>query len=98
MIARLWRGWTAADSADEVAAHLRDVALAHYADAPGNYSVHMFRRPAAGGVELMTITVWHAAGDVPAELAERHRLLVASQTAPACWEIVEPPKAVVRAA
>jgi hypothetical protein len=98
MIARLWRGWTAADSADEVAAHLRDVTLARFARAPGNHSVHMFRRPSAGGVELMTVTVWETDEAVPTGVAEQHRLLVASQTRPACWEIVKAPKAVVRAA
>ena len=50
MIARLWRGWAAADSADEVEAHLRDVTLARYAHDPGNHSVHMFRRPSAAGL------------------------------------------------
>ena len=45
MIARLWRGWTSADFADEVASHLADTALARYADSPGNHSVHLFRRP-----------------------------------------------------
>ena len=98
MIARLWRGWTSADFADEVAAHLADVTLARYASAPGNHSVHLFRRPSSGGVELMTITVWNSQAEVPTGVAERHRLLVASQTVPACWEIVEAPKAAVRAA
>ena len=98
MIARLWRGWTAADCADEVAAHLHDVALARYAHAPGNHSVHVFRRPSGGGVELMTITVWESAADVPKGVAERHRLLLAAQTAPAQWEIVKAPGAAVRAA
>ena len=98
MIARLWRGWTSADFADEVAAHLADVTLARYASAPGNHSVHLFRRPSSGGVELMTITVWASQADVPAEVAEDHRLLVAGQTLPATWEIVEPQRAAVRAA
>ena len=98
MIARLWRGWTSADFADEVAAHLADATNARYASAPGNHSVHLFRRPASGGVELMTITVWASEADVPNEVAEEHRLLVAGQTLPATWEIVEQPRAVVRAA
>ena len=98
MIARLWRGWTSADFADEVAAHLADVTLARYASAPGNHSVHLFRRPSSGGVELMTITVWASEADVPTEVAEEHRLLLAGQTLPATWEIVEPQQAAVRAA
>jgi len=98
MIARLWRGWTNADFADEVAAHLSDATLARYAAAPGNHSVHLFRRPSSGGVELMTITVWASETDVPAEVAEEHRLLVAGQTLPATWELVEPPARGVRRA
>jgi hypothetical protein len=98
MIARLWRGWTSADFADEVASHLAGVALARYADAPGNHAVHLFRRPTGGGVELMTISVWASEADVPAEVAEEHRLLVAGQTLPATWEVVEPPARGVRRA
>jgi hypothetical protein len=99
MIARLWRGWTSADFADEVASHLADVTLARYADSPGNHSVHLFRRAAGGGVELMTISVWASEADVPADVAEDHRLLLAGQTLAATWELVEPPaRGVARAA
>jgi hypothetical protein len=98
MIARLWRGWTTDDFADEVAGHLADVTLARYAAAPGNRSAQFFRRPAAGGVELLTITVWDTEADVPADAAEQHRLLVAGQTIPTSWELVEPPARGVRAA
>jgi hypothetical protein len=98
MIARLWRGWTAADLADEVAAHLAEVALPGYADSPGNHSTHVFRRPSGGGVELMTITVWASEEALPDRVAEQHPSLVASQTVPACWELVEPPERAVRAA
>jgi antibiotic biosynthesis monooxygenase len=98
MIARLWRGWTAADLADEVAAHLAEVALPRYAASPGNQSTHVFRRPSGGGVELMTITVWESEEALPDRVAERHPSLVASQTVPACWEVVQPSQRVVRAA
>jgi len=98
MIARLWRGWTAAEFADEVAAHLRDTTLPRYASSPGNHSVQMFRRPSGGGVELMTITVWESEADLPDAVAEDHRLLIAGQTLPACWELVETPTRVARAA
>ena len=56
MIARVWRGLTAADFADEVAAHLAEVTLAGYAAAPGNLSTQLLTRPSGGGVELMTVT------------------------------------------
>jgi heme-degrading monooxygenase HmoA len=98
MIARMWRGWTAEDSADEVAAHLRDVTVARYASSPGNVSAVMLRRPIAGGVEVMTLSFWESQDALPAEVEERHRLLVARQTIPACWEIVGTPEAIARAA
>jgi hypothetical protein len=98
MIARMWRGWTATDDADEVAAHLRQGALARYAAAPGNVSTYVLRRSVAGGVELMTLSVWEEAAALPTRVEEDHRLLVARQTVPACWELVGEPEAIARAA
>ena len=98
MVARLWRGWTAADAADEVVAHLRADALARFAAAPGNVSADVLVRPLGGGAEVLTLTVWASAEVVPDEVAEDHELLVARQTVPDRWEISGPPAAVARAA
>lgn len=98
MIARLWRGWTAVESADEVAAHLRDVTLTQYATRPGNVSVSILSRPIAGGVEVMTLTTWESEAAVPPGAEESHRLLIARETIPACWQIVDPPTAIAQAA
>jgi len=98
MIARVWRGWTGADCADEVAAHLREVVASELACAPGNLSAFVLRRPSAGGVELMTVSVWESEDAVPDSTREEHRLLVARQTMPARWELVDPPSAVANAA
>jgi heme-degrading monooxygenase HmoA len=98
MIARVWRGWAAVDHAPEVAAHLRDVSLARYASAPGHVSGYVLQRPAGGGVELMTVSVWESSEAVPAGVEEEHRLLVARQTTASCWEIVGTPNAVAQAA
>jgi len=97
-IARVWRGWTGVESADEVAAHLHDVVATRLAEAPGNISAFVLRRPSAGGVELMTVSVWESASAVPGAVVEDHRLLVARQTLPARWELVEPERAVASAA
>jgi hypothetical protein len=91
MTARTWRGWTAADTADTVAAHLRDTALAQYASAPGNVGAHVLCRPIAGGVEVMTLTLWESSDSVPAGVTENHPLLVARQTIPSRWEVVDTP-------
>jgi heme-degrading monooxygenase HmoA len=98
MIVRVWRGWAAADHADEIAAHLRDVPLAHYASRPGNVSAYVLRRPLAGGVELTTVTVWESSDAVPAGVEENHRLLVARQRKATTLSIVAAPNAVAQAA
>jgi heme-degrading monooxygenase HmoA len=98
MIARIWRGWAATACADEVAAHLRDVPLARYASAPGNISAELLLRPLAGGVELMTFSLWESADAVPTGVEEDHRLLVARQTIPDCWEMSAGTAAIARAA
>ena len=98
MIARVWRGWTGVDSAAQVAADLGDEIVARYTAAPGNVYAHMFRRPLGGGVELMIWSLWESADAVPPGVDENHRLLVARDTTPACWEIVEMPHAVAAAA
>jgi hypothetical protein len=98
MIARVWRGWTAVESADEVAATLGEEIVARYTAAPGNISAHMLRRPLGGGVELMIWSLWESVESMPPGVDENHRLLVARDTAPACWELVEAAHAVAAAA
>jgi hypothetical protein len=98
MIARTWRGWTSAESADEVAAHLRDGALARYAAAPGCIGTQVLCRPIAGGVEVMTLTLWESAEVLPELVEEGHRLLVARQTAATCWDVTGEPNAIAEAA
>ena len=98
MIARLWKGWTAAESVDEVAAHLRAVTIAGYASAPGNISASVLSRPLGGGVEVMTLSTWESEDVVPAGVEENHRLLVARETIPACWQIVDAESAIAQAA
>jgi heme-degrading monooxygenase HmoA len=98
MIARIWHGWTSADSAEEVAAHLRDVTVARYEAIPGNVSAYMLRRPSAGGVELMTLSLWESTDALPPGVDETHRMLVARQTIPSCWEVVGTREVVAEAA
>ena len=87
MIARLWRGWTGADDAGQVVADLRSGPLAGFAATPGNISTDVLLRPLAGGVEIVTLTVWESRAAVPAKVEEAHELLVARQTLAECWEI-----------
>jgi hypothetical protein len=98
MTARLWRGWTAADGADEVVAYLREGPLARFSAAPGNVSAEVLVRPLAGGVEVLTLTVWEADEFVPSDVEEQHDLLVARQTLADRWEIPRASAAIARAA
>ncbi len=97
MVARMWRGWAGTRDADEIAAHLRK-ALARYDAEAACVSTTVLTRPLAGGVELVSLTVWTSEASVPAGVAEEHPLLVARQTVPDLWEVVEAPRAVARAA
>jgi hypothetical protein len=98
MVARMWKGWVGAPDADEVARHLREVALARYEAETGCVSTTVLTRPLAGGVELVSLTVWTSEASVPAGVAEDHQLLVARQTVADVWEVAEAPQAVARAA
>lgn len=98
MVARMWRGWTAADGGEEVVRDLRDGAVARYAAARGNVSACVLSRPIAGGVEVVTFSIWETAGAVPAGVPETHPLLVARQTEPLLWKIAGAPGAIARAA
>ena len=98
MITRIWRGWAATDRADEIAADLREGVVARFAAARGNVSAQVLLRPLAGGVELLTISVWDSRDAVPVSVDERHDLLVARQTIADCFEVVTAPAAVAHAA
>jgi hypothetical protein len=98
MVARTWRGWTAAESAGEVASELREGVVARFGAAPGCIAAQVLCRPIAGGVEVMTLSLWESADALPSEVEERHPLLVARQTVPACWDVVGEAPAIVRAA
>ena len=98
MTARMWRGWASADTADEVVADLRRGALARLAATPGHVSTEVLVRPAAGGVEILTLTLWASADAVPARVEEEHDLLVARQTIADCWEVTPTRRAIAQAA
>jgi len=98
MVARMWKGWVGAQDANEVAGHLREVARTCYEVEPGCVSSTVLVRPLAGGVELLSLTVWTSEASVPAGVAEEHPLLVARQTVPDVWDVADAPQAVARAA
>jgi hypothetical protein len=81
MVARIWRGWTAADTADAYAAHLGSIAE--------DLGALVLRRRLADGVEFMSLTVWESRDALDqAGCPEDHHLLVGRQSIPADWEVV----------
>ena len=98
MTARIWRGWASVDSVDEIEAYLREGPLARFCSIPGYVSASVLLRSMAGGVELMTISVWDSADAVPAGVDENHPLLVARQTVPDCFELVDVASSIAQAA
>ena len=58
MIARVWRGITAAEKADAYIAYLRETALSDYARAPGNRGVTVFKRIQGEHAEIVLLSMW----------------------------------------
>jgi heme-degrading monooxygenase HmoA len=58
LLARTWRGTTAADDADAYLDYLHATGLAAYRAAPGNRGVLALRRVAGGRAEWLLVTLW----------------------------------------
>ena len=58
MIARIWRGSTAASKADDYLAYLEATGIKDYRATPGNRGVQVLRRATGEWVEFVLITLW----------------------------------------
>ncbi len=58
MIARIWRGETLADRADDYLAYLRETGLSDYVATPGNHGVNVLRRLQGDHAEFVLISYW----------------------------------------
>jgi len=72
MIARIWRGRTAASKSDEYVSFLERTGLRDYQKTEGNRGVLLLRRVSDGVAEFTTLTLWDSmdalrrfAGDEP---------------------------------
>ena len=72
MIARIWRGVTAADRAEEYLEYLRKTGLHDYTTTPGNHGVSVLLRTEDGRTQFTLISYWESleaikafAGDDP---------------------------------
>ena len=108
MIARIWRGTTAEDRADEYAEYLRGTGLADYVKTPGNHGVSMLVRRHDGRADFTLISYWESmehvkafAGDDP-EVAvfypEDDDFLIDRETTVTHHDVVEPGPRLARSA
>lgn len=58
MIARIWRGLTAQDQADEYLEYLRLTGLKEYRETPGNRGVFVLRRTQGERCEVVLVSLW----------------------------------------
>jgi heme-degrading monooxygenase HmoA len=72
MIARIWRGATAADRADEYLEYLKETGVADYTATPGNHGVQILLRTQGDRTDFTILSYWESldaikafAGDDP---------------------------------
>jgi heme-degrading monooxygenase HmoA len=58
MIARIWRGLTAADRADAYVEYFNDTGLKDFSSTPGNRGVYVIRRTIGDRCEFQIISLW----------------------------------------
>lgn len=58
MIARIWRGWTRTEDADEFVAYVHRTGIAASRATPGNRAAYILRRSEGDRTEFITMTFW----------------------------------------
>lgn len=64
MIARIWRGATAAADAEAYVHYLEQTGLAEYRSTPGNLGAHLLWRFIDGKAEFLTLSFWESAESI----------------------------------
>ena len=60
MVARHWRGWTAAEDAEAYVAYLEETGVAALAATPGNRGVQVWLRPEGDRAEFVVLSLWES--------------------------------------
>jgi heme-degrading monooxygenase HmoA len=60
MIARIWRGVTPAEKAEQYLEYLLETGLKDYRTVPGNRGVQVLRRTSEGKTEFLLISFWES--------------------------------------
>ena len=99
MIARTWRGATAATDADTYVTYLQDTGLKEYRDTPGNRGALLLRRIEGDLAEFVTLTFWddmdavkRFAGDQPERAVyypEDERFLIEREDTVLHFDVIE---------
>jgi heme-degrading monooxygenase HmoA len=100
LIARIWRGWTRTEDADEYVAYLQTTGIPAYRATPGNRAAYILRRTGGDRTEFVTLTFWTSLEAVKAFAGEDveqavfypedDRFLVDRETTVTHFEVVEP--------
>ncbi len=100
MIARIWRGWTRTEDADEYVAYLQTTGIPAYRATPGNRAAYILRRTGGDRTEFVTLTFWTSLDAVKAFAGEDveqavfypedDRFLVDRETTVTHFEVIEP--------
>ena len=101
MIARIWRGWTRTEDADEYARYVEDTGIRAYRSTPGNRGAYILRRAEGDRTEFLTLSFWDSvdaiktfAGedlDQAVFYDEDDRFLVDRETTVSHFQVEEPP-------
>jgi len=70
MIARIWRGVTSAEQAEEYFEYLMETGLKDYRAVPGNRGVQVLRRTYEGKAEFLLISLWESYEAIRAEAVD----------------------------
>ena len=60
MIARIWRGVTSAEKAEQYVEYLRETGLKDYRTIPGNRGVQVLRRTSEDKTEFLLLSLWES--------------------------------------
>jgi heme-degrading monooxygenase HmoA len=100
LIARIWRGWTRTEDADDYVAYLQTTGIPAYRATPGNRAAYILRRSYGDRTEFVTLTFWTSLDAVKAFAGEHveqavfypedDRFLVDRETTVTHFEVFEP--------
>ena len=76
MIARIWRGTTAASKAADYLAYLEATGIKDYRATPGNRGAQVLRRATGDDVEFLLITLWDSLDAIRAFAGPDHERAV----------------------